>query len=311
MTLNVVVIGTGFGKRAAAPVYTKLGCNVKVVSPRESAHVEQLLADNCDLVSIHSPPFMHLEHVELAVKHGCHVLCDKPFGRNLSDAQAMLERVTEAGVRHFLNFEFRFDPLRQQMKQLIAEGAIGQPQHLTSNMFIARGADTPHGWLFEKEKGGGWIGAFVSHEIDALHWLFGDFEAFHAFPRQDVIQRQGRDGSTCQATAEDAMTACLRMHNGVTATIDTAFAAAVNLPVTLTVFGSLGAIQITNNTELCLMQKGQEPQYFKAPAEDNALMPAMEQWLTRVCNAITSGQALAPDFHDGVVCVKVLDALRS
>lgn len=310
MSVNVVVIGTGFGERTAAPAYRALGCQVTVVSPRQSAQLEQALAAGCDLVSIHSPPFMHVEHVKLAIKHGCHVLCDKPFGRNLSDAKTMLALAEAAGIRHFVNFEFRYDALRRQLKQLLDAGRIGKPQHFSSKMFIARGGDVPHGWLFEKEKGGGWIGAFASHEIDALHWLFGEMESCHGYPRIDCAQRQSRDGTTLQtATAEDAISACLRMKNGVTATIDTAFAAAINLPVEFTVYGDKGALQITNNQQLALLLPGQDAQVFQA--EEQGLQPAMQHWLTEVLAAIHAERPLQPDFHTGVQCAAVLERLKS
>lgn len=311
MSLKVVVIGTGFGERTAAPAYRALDCEVSVVSPRNSGDVERAVSNGCDLVSIHSPPFMHLEHVRLAANAGCHILCDKPFGRNLAEAETMLTLARDAGVRHFLNFEFRFDPLRQKLRQLLEDGVIGEAQHVTSTMFISRGGSIPHGWLFEKDKGGGWIGAFVSHEIDALHWLFGDVESCQGYPRIDVAQRPGRNDNTLHtATAEDALTACLRMQNGVTATIDTAFAAAINMPVQLTVYGSHGALQITNNQELSLLLPGKDPQRFQAPESHNYLLPAMQQWLTAVCKAITANTPLTPDFQAGVKCAAIVEQLR-
>ena len=66
--MNVVVIGTGFGRYAMAPVYAKLGFDVELVSPRQPEAVERALASKVDLVSVHSPPFMHHDHVMKAVE---------------------------------------------------------------------------------------------------------------------------------------------------------------------------------------------------------------------------------------------------
>ena len=79
--MKVAVIGTGFGKHAAAPVYESLGLDVEVISPRDDVAVKSAMASDVDLISVHSPPFMHVDHVSAAIEHGHAVLCDKPFGR--------------------------------------------------------------------------------------------------------------------------------------------------------------------------------------------------------------------------------------
>ncbi len=96
--MRVAVIGTGFGKHAAAPAYESLGFDVEVVSPRDDSAVQKAIASDVDLVSVHSPPFMHLDHVTAAIDHGHAVLCDKPFGRNAAEAEAMRDRARDAGV---------------------------------------------------------------------------------------------------------------------------------------------------------------------------------------------------------------------
>ena len=78
---------------------------------------------------------MHLEHVTGAIEHGHAVLCDKPFGRNADEAAAMRERAGEAGVLHFLNFEFRCNESWAKIKQLTDAGTIGTPAHLSWNFF--------------------------------------------------------------------------------------------------------------------------------------------------------------------------------
>jgi predicted dehydrogenase len=50
------------------------------VSPRDAAAVAKLCArGDVDLVSVHSPPFLHLDHVRRAIDGSHAVLCDKPF----------------------------------------------------------------------------------------------------------------------------------------------------------------------------------------------------------------------------------------
>lgn len=314
MSLKIVVIGTGFGRHTVAPAFESLGCDVDLVSPRDARAVREAVAAPCDLVSIHSPPFLHCEHVRLAVGHGRSVLCDKPFGCNATEAREMLELASASGVMHFLNFEFRCDPLRAKMKELLDAGAIGKPHHLSSSMFMSRGRKAPHGWLFEKDKGGGWIGAFASHHVDLLHWLFGEIETVSCLPRIDVVARPGRGdagGQLHDATAEDALTAWFRLKNGVTASIDTACSAAVNLPAQIVLFGSEGVLQLSHNAELVLMRPEQDPERFPVARDENPLGAAQERWLAKVCEAVKTRRQIAPDFTTGLACAGILDAMRT
>src|ERR1700756_4771292 len=122
--MKAVVIGTNFGAKVVAPAYQKAGFEVEVVSPRDTEAVKRACAEPVDLVSVHSPPFLHREHVLLAIESGRNVLCDKPFGISSREAREMLEAAENAGVLHFLNFEFRQESIRRKAKELLDQGAI-------------------------------------------------------------------------------------------------------------------------------------------------------------------------------------------
>ena len=96
--MRVLVIGTGFGRQAMAPVYRGLGFDVEVVSPRDESALHRALNAGVDLVSVHSPPFLHRQHVTAAVDRGYPVLCDKPFGRNADEARAMRDHAARRAV---------------------------------------------------------------------------------------------------------------------------------------------------------------------------------------------------------------------
>ena len=165
------VIGTGFGKHAAAPAYRSLGFDVEVVSPHDGDAVKRVLASDADLVSVHSPPFMHLDHVTGAIEQRHAVLCDKPFGRNADEATEMRDRAREAGVLRFLNFEFRCNESWPKVKQLAHAGGIGTPAHLIWTFFGNALRGRKCGWINDGDLGGGWIGAYgvaVAAEMDRL-----------------------------------------------------------------------------------------------------------------------------------------------
>ena len=179
-------------------------------------------------------------------------------------------------------------------------------------MYMSLARKASHGWLFEADKGGGWIGALASHQVDMLRWLFGEVAELSCQSRIDVGMRPDplAGGAMQAATAEDAASAWLKMANGVTACLDFACAAAADLPGQITVLGTGGVLQLRHNTELLLHKPGQEPECFRPPGDYQPLASAQRSWLDRVCRAIEAGEQLAPGFEAGLACAASLDAMR-
>jgi predicted dehydrogenase len=301
--VKVAVIGTGFGKHAAAPVYESLGFEVDLVSPRDVADVARAIASDVDLVSVHSPPFMHYDHVMAALGHGHAVLCDKPFGRNADEAVTMRDAANQVGVPHFLNFEFRFNEAWTKLKELADSGAIGTPKHLSWTFFGSGLRGRKYGWINDRDLGGGWIGAYGSHLIDYTRWLFGS----------EITDCGGVvriDGSPPEASAEDAYAAWFVMDNGCTATHDTGFAAAVPIAPRATLLGSDGTIELTADTTLVV--HGQDTETFEfAPPPRRSPPPALSAFLGRVADALRTGDRITPSFDDGVAVAQVMDMLKA
>jgi predicted dehydrogenase len=313
MSLRVAVIGTGFGARVVADCYREAGMAVEIVSPRDPQAVRAACARDVDLVSIHSPPFLHADHVALALDHGRNVLCDKPFGVSAAESRAMLAQADAAGVLHFLNFEFRADPARFALKELIDAGAIGPVRHVHWTAFNS-GSRVPlrrHGWLFDKALGGGWIGAYGSHVFDALRWLIGEVVAVAGEVRSDIAERPDARGTKQTSSAEDAFVARLRFAGGATALIDTTFAAPANLPPRITIFGADGLIEAVGATAIHVRGSGNDRDIHFDPFVGDPHLPAMRPWAAIVRDAVAEGRQIAPNFRDGAACAEIMDRLRA
>jgi len=306
------IIGTGFGSRVVAAMYKTSGIDVvEVVSPRDSAAVKRACAAPVDLVSIHSPPFLHREHVLMALDKKRNVVCDKPFGKSVAEARDMLAAAEAAGVIHLLNFEFRHEPSRVKAKQLLDQGAIGTRRHVQWTSMMP-GSRNPYGWLWNRELGGGWIGAFGSHAIDAMRWWIGEIKTVSGVCRTEIPRRPDKSGIEHACTAEDAFTACFTFSNGATAMLDTGFAAAVNRPYTIEILGSEGVLSMNFGTELHLMRADGANQSFRFPEWQNDMHePAMLPWAATIKEAIQNRRQIAPSFKDGLACAEVMDKLRA
>jgi predicted dehydrogenase len=311
--VRVGVIGTGFGASVVAPAFTAIdGCRVvDVVTPRDDTAVAALcVRTDVDLISVHSPPFLHLDHVRRAIAAGHAVLCDKPFGLHADDSAAMTELAKEAGVVNLLNFERRYDPGREQLRALVDDGAIGEPNHFQYSRFIAT-PGRPYTWLCTRELGGGWLAGQGSHLIDCCRWLFGEVVDATAVLRTARTERADRDGQLRQCDADDGFVASLRTATGVTAVIDCSLETPVSTPERLAVFGDDGMLELGDEGIVRRAASGDVEAFGIDLEGRNSLVLSMERMAARARDAVRSGVAEpgCPTFDDGLACAVVMDAM--
>jgi predicted dehydrogenase len=317
--MKVAVVGAGFGARVVAPAFDGTpGCHVAdVVSPRDEHAVRELVTrGDVDLVSVHSPPFLHARDVGLAIDAGKAVLCDKPFAINAIEAAEMLGAAESAGVVHLCNFEFRYHPVRVALRTAFLTGAIGRLEHVQWTHVSAgtRVPLRPYGWLFDADRGGGWIGAWASHAVDTLRFLSGDdVEVMSALRRIDVRERIDAAGETRICTAEDGLSASLIVGKAATVSIDSSYAAKVSPAPRLTLFGTEAALEDVGDRHLRLVHSDGVTKLTSHENEGERHGSAMTNFAEVVRDAVHTGVAPAgaPTFADGYACDLVLDSLRS
>jgi predicted dehydrogenase len=309
--VKVAIIGRGFGQYAMAPAFESLGWEVEIVSSRDSGTVNRAIEGPVDLISIHSPPFQHREHVLQAIAAGRDVLCDKPFGRNAAEAREMRDAAGAAGVLHFLNFEFRHNAARRKVLELLQAGAIGKLQHVSYASFANYMQRRDYGWLNDGEAGGGWLGALGSHVIDAMRCYFAsEVVDCGGVARMDMPLRSDGKGGQTACTAEDAFSVWLTFANGGSVTINAASSTAATLPQRVQFLGSEGAIELVDD-HVSLIKHRAEPQLFDFTAKPgDPAWPALHDWLADVTAAVKSRQQIAPSFDDGVAVAEVMDQLK-
>jgi predicted dehydrogenase len=132
-----------------------------------------------DVVDITAPNSMHLEIVQAAAAAGKHVACEKPVGRFPEETIAAAAAVSEAGVMSIVGYNYRWPPVVQFARELIAAGRLGTITHYHGR-FLNGYAGNPFGllsWRFEKEHGLGTLGDLMSHVIDMAHFISGSIES--------------------------------------------------------------------------------------------------------------------------------------
>ena len=149
---------------------------------------ELLASEPVDFVDIATSPEVHGEQVLAAAARRVHVLCQKPFAPSLAEAVALVRACEEAGVRCVVNENWRWRPWYREVKQLLTQGAIGQPRYAR---FLVHRDDTlprpdgslptlvtqqPHTVRMPRLI----IFEWGIHLIDVLRFLFGDVETVYA-----------------------------------------------------------------------------------------------------------------------------------
>ena len=75
-----------------------------------------------EVVNVAAPNGLHLEINRAAAQAGKHILCEKPVGKDPQETIQSATAAREAGVLTFVGYNYRWAPLVQYARQLIAEG---------------------------------------------------------------------------------------------------------------------------------------------------------------------------------------------
>ena len=140
---------------------------------------ELIRQPDIDAVHVCVPHHLHAEIAVAALEAGKHVLCEKPMGVSLKEAQAMVRAARESGKTLTVCFQNRFNSVSLRMKQIIDSGALGNvlggSAFVTWNRFGAYYADSPWRGKWATEGGSVLINQAI-HTLDLMKWLAGGFE---------------------------------------------------------------------------------------------------------------------------------------
>ena len=184
--------------------------------PHAASSLEDLLANPAvNAVYISTTNELHHPQTLAAAQAGKHVLCEKPLAMTLTEAKDMLAACQTAKVVFATNHHLRNTQAHQQMRELIAAGAIGKP--IAARVFHAVYLrEALQGWRLDKpEAGGGVVMDIVVHDVDTLRFVL------QAEPTEVVSLSQHFGMSA--GTIEDGSMAVFRFDNGVIAQVHTAF----------------------------------------------------------------------------------------
>ncbi|NPU97518.1 MAG: Gfo/Idh/MocA family oxidoreductase [Candidatus Omnitrophica bacterium] len=195
--------------------------------------LEELLNQDIDAVYVAAPVFAHAGQVQSCAAAGKHILCEKPLGLDVPQAEAMIQACRQAGVRLGVGFMMRFHPLHQAALKIIQAGRLGKPVYARAQLSCWY-PPIPGAWRQDPALGGG--GALIdmgSHCIDLLEMFFGPVAKVSCFVNNLVHPY----------ASEDSSVILLSFANGALATVDAFFCVPDNSSKNvLELYGSQGGI---------------------------------------------------------------------
>ncbi len=191
--VGVAVIGSGFIGTVHIEALRRIGVSVhgllsstpdraadraaRLGVPRAYGSLGELLSDDrVQVVHVTSPNHLHYPQVCEILAAGRHVMCEKPLAMTSDQSAELVALAAHSGRVAAVNFNIRFYPLNQHLRELVAGGALGDVRLVTGHYFqdwLLH--QTDWNWRLEPEQGGALraVGDIGSHWLDLTSFVTG------------------------------------------------------------------------------------------------------------------------------------------
>jgi predicted dehydrogenase len=214
-----------------------------------------ILADpEVDVLYVATPHPQHHAVAIAALRAGKALLIEKAFTATLAGAREVADLSRETGVFAMEAMWTRFQPAVVRLRELIADGAIGEVRSVQADLGVQRDFD-PTDRLFARELGGGALLDLGVYVVSFAQMLLGDPDTVSA------------TGSTFETGVDAEVSLLLGYDDGRSATLMTSLRNA--LPGQARVFGTAGWIDVLprfhHPQTIVLHRAGAEPAEITLP----------------------------------------------
>jgi predicted dehydrogenase len=162
------------------------------------ADVEALIADGVDAVTIAAPTHLHRDLALTCIRHGVHILVEKPIASSVEEGRAIIAAAQRADITLMIGHVERFNPAVEAIKTAIRDEDI-------LSIAITRVGPFP-----PRMSNVGVVIDLAVHDIDLIRW----------FTDSDIVEVQPQL-SNAIAEREDIALLQFRTASGVLAHINT------------------------------------------------------------------------------------------
>jgi predicted dehydrogenase len=125
-----------------------------------------------DTVIVTSKDSTHDLYIVKALDAGCDVVTEKPLTIDEQKLQRILDAIERSDRRVRVTFNYRYSPVREQVKELLLSGIVGDVLSLDFNWNLNtdHGADYYRRWHRNKCNSGGLMVHKATHHFDLVNW---------------------------------------------------------------------------------------------------------------------------------------------
>lgn len=202
--------------------------------PVVAANAEELARHpQIDAIAITTPSALHREPALAAIRHGKHLMIEKPLDSTVEGVDEILAAADKAGVIVGSIFQARFGDGARALKRAIEAGRFGRLVLCSAYVKWHRTAAYYTGWKGKlAEDGGGALINQAIHAVDLLQWFAGLPSEVFAWTTRCVHT---------SIESEDTACAVLRFPNGAMGTIEASTAVWPGWSRKVEICGELGS----------------------------------------------------------------------
>ncbi|OLZ74535.1 dehydrogenase [Streptomyces sp. IMTB 2501] len=137
---------------------------------------EMLAEEDIGEVVVTTVDSAHDHYIVPALEAGCRVVTEKPMTVDADRCARILDTVRATGNSLTVAFNYRFNPVHERVRRLLADGVVGEvlSVHFEWLLDVRHGADYFRRWHRDKRHSGGLMVHKASHHFDLVNWWLHD-----------------------------------------------------------------------------------------------------------------------------------------
>ncbi|MFC7928835.1 Gfo/Idh/MocA family protein [Streptomyces cinereoruber] len=267
--------------------------------PRAYGEWAGLFADaDVDVVYVATPHHAHRTAAGLALEAGKAVLCEKALTLNAREAAELVALARDRGLFLMEAMWMYCNPLIRRIAELVRDGAVGEVRTVQADFGLAGPFGADHR-LRDPKTGGGALLDLGVYPVAFAQLLLGEPDSVQAHA---LLSPEGVDLNTgmllgWSGTGASALLSC---------------SIAADTPLTASVTGSLGRIEVPRGfffpERFTLYREGAEPEEFTAEADPHGFRHEAAE----VMRCLRAGERESPlvPLDGSLAVMRTLDAVR-
>ena len=285
-----------------------------------------------NLVLVATPDAFHHEAVLASAAAGKHVICEKPLGMNVAEAEAMCNVYRDSGLASFVPFWTRYLPYFARAREIVQAGDLGTIKSVIYRWFNPRPEAIPFTWRDDASvSSAGSIADLGSHVYDTLRWIL-DQEAVGVLAHATVLTEAKPDlgevnltealewgsghelknaSTTRTASANDYASISFTLDSGAACTLVLSHATYIRkgLAPELELHGTEGSLAVDRITgSLTLARPESAPELLVTLPVDKPPNNFKDYAFPALRSQLESGAVDHPNLADGVKAQRFTDA---